>query len=116
MNELEIFTEALRCPDRAQRDAYLDQACGTDVALRGRIAQLLALHESGHPLLDRRPGELIKELEKTTQDADAGPPSPESAAGQLAPFLAPSARPGALGRLGHYDVLAVLGRGGFGIV
>src|SRR5580693_10787444 len=31
-------------------------------------------------------------------------------------FLAPPTRPDALGRLGHYEALQVLGRGGFGIV
>ncbi len=31
-------------------------------------------------------------------------------------FLEPSQRPGALGRIGHYEVQEVLGRGGFGIV
>ena len=30
--------------------------------------------------------------------------------------LTPSNRPGAVGRLGHYDVLALVGRGGMGIV
>ena len=31
-------------------------------------------------------------------------------------FLQPSDKPGSSGKLGHYDVLEVLGHGGFGIV
>jgi formylglycine-generating enzyme required for sulfatase activity len=31
-------------------------------------------------------------------------------------FLVPSSRPGALGRLGHYEILEIIGKGGFGTV
>jgi eukaryotic-like serine/threonine-protein kinase len=118
MNELELFTEALLHSDGAQRAAYLDQACGADAALRERVAKLLALHERSHPLFERRPRELLEALESKTPFVDdtAGAPPVEPAAVQLAPFLAPGQRPGVLGRLGHYDVLEVLGQGGFGIV
>ena len=35
---------------------------------------------------------------------------------QTLSFLEPSTKPGSLGRLAHYEVLEVLGRGGFGTV
>jgi serine/threonine protein kinase len=40
----------------------------------------------------------------------------ESVEAQIQSFLAPPAQPGHLGRLGGYEVLAVVGRGGMGIV
>src|SRR5205814_9521995 len=42
-------------------------------------------------------------------------PGPESAAADLT-FLAPPSGPGSLGRLDHYEVLEVVGRGGTGVV
>src|SRR5262245_15631654 len=41
---------------------------------------------------------------------------PTSAEDQPLPFLRPSGKPGCLGRLGHYDVLELVGRGGMGVV
>jgi WD40 repeat protein len=40
----------------------------------------------------------------------------ESVETQILSFLAPPAQPEHLGRLGHYEVLAIVGRGGMGIV
>src|SRR5688572_15556418 len=52
MNEREIFQGAIDNLDPAQRQAYLDQACGTDAALRARIEALLLSHQSASHFLE----------------------------------------------------------------
>src|SRR4051794_12387900 len=63
----------------------------------------------------------------TPEDTPTGlAPAGEPPAGQAEPpvpvpdkslsFLQPSTQPGSLGRLGHFEVLELLGKGGFGIV
>ncbi len=47
-----------------------------------------------------------------TVDSEPGAGGPDADLG----FLQPSVRPDSLGRLGHYEILQVLGHGGFGIV
>lgn len=115
MNEREVFTEALARPDPVERATFLDAACRGDDTLRGRVEALLARHAEADSPLDRRHSDLLADL--------AAPNSAEitidrltDAAGQLAVLLTRSDRPGALGRVGHYDVLEILGQGGFGIV
>ena len=44
MSEREIFLAALKQPSAGERAAFLDQACGSDVSLRGQIEALLAEH------------------------------------------------------------------------
>lgn len=117
MREDEIFLAALEIPDPAARSTFLDEASGGDPALRARVEGLLRSHEGAGSFL-RLP-------------AVAGPdPSQAATLGQdgemvaghhadlepMLPFLSPSDRADSLGRLGHYEVLEVLGRGGFGIV
>jgi formylglycine-generating enzyme required for sulfatase activity len=72
---------------------------------------------AGAPLLELR--------DQAAGDGRPGPGNANGTADSLSPatdeplslaFLAPATRPEALGRLGHYEVLEVLGQGGFGIV
>jgi hypothetical protein len=45
MNERDVFIAALQKKSRAQRQEYLDEACGGDEALRRDVEALLAAHE-----------------------------------------------------------------------
>jgi hypothetical protein len=108
MTQQDIFTAALQITDADARSDYLAQACGGDADLRRRVEVLLQTHDSAGDFLVRPAVEQL-----------AGAPSPrsdEATENEELGFLQPSSTPGALGRLGHYEVLELLGRGGFGIV
>jgi serine/threonine protein kinase len=108
MTQQDIFTAALEITDPDGRSAYLAQACGGDADLRRRVEILLQTHESAgdflaRPAVEQLAGDSTPRPDEATEDEGLG-------------FLQPASMPGALGRLGHYEVLQVLGRGGFGIV
>src|SRR5262245_3849781 len=100
----DLFFAALQKGSAAERTAYLDQACSGQDALRRRVEALLAAHPQVGQFLERP----VEEPEGVTQLCDA-----EDTAADLS-FLAPSAGPGSLGRLDHYEVLEVVGRRGVG--
>ncbi len=120
MNERTIFFEALDRDDPAERSAFLDQACGGDAALRQRIEALLCCHaNAGDFLASPAPQQLA--LGASTPERNAEPSRHGTQTGQVGgafppDFLAPSQRPGALGRLEHYEILEIVGQGGMGIV
>ncbi|MGV3606580.1 MAG: protein kinase domain-containing protein [Planctomycetaceae bacterium] len=130
MNEREIFEGALEHTEPAKRKAFLDQACGSDLALRERIEALLASHEGDAsrflnvPAPEQlRPGK----GDLVTQDFTP-PPDGERVTvdlnvtqerNKVTPtfsFLGPPSGRGGIGTLGHYEVLQLLGRGAFGLV
>jgi serine/threonine protein kinase len=95
-----LFLTALEKETPAERSAYLDKACEGDAKLRKRIEAMLRAHDQPDPLLDQSAADhLVVEDER-----------------ELSDILEPPTKPGTLGRLGHYEVREVVGRGGMGIV
>jgi serine/threonine protein kinase/regulation of enolase protein 1 (concanavalin A-like superfamily) len=99
MTDREIFLAILDLPDAAARIEYLDSVCSDDPAQRSRIESLLLSHDTADSFLDHPAVARADRHEDDTLD-----------------YLQPSARPDSLGRIGHYEILEVLGKGGFGIV
>jgi hypothetical protein len=98
MNERTIFLNALDEDDAERRRAYLDFACAGNPALRERIEALLRSHEQVDTFLE------VPAIEQILDEE------------QRLAFLVPSTEPGSLGRLDHYEVLEVVGRGSTGMV
>jgi WD40 repeat protein/serine/threonine protein kinase len=87
-----LFAAALEKPTRAERAAYLDGACGDDLALRARLEALLAAHDASGGVLDAPPPVL----------------SPTTAYSPL------TEGPGTV--IGPYKLLQQIGEGGMGVV
>jgi WD40 repeat protein/serine/threonine protein kinase len=101
MNERSIFLAALEKEGPAERQAFLDERCGTDVALRERVGKLLQAHGAVGGILDR-----------PAEDPGIEPGCVGSASTQDATPLAEV--PGTF--IGPYKLLQHLGEGGMGAV
>ncbi|HEY7315713.1 MAG TPA: serine/threonine-protein kinase [Gemmataceae bacterium] len=116
MTEETLFAAALERNTPAERAAFLDEACSGDAPLRQRVEALLRSHEQADFLKTpavQRAAQMVGRAasgEITEAETRGEDPSPSL------DFLAPSEKPDALGRLGHYEILEVIGRGGMGIV
>lgn len=146
MNERELFLSALEIEDPEQRRHHLEERCRDDHELQVRVESLLASHESQSrflnlPIADQlenrsEPSGRISDDQGTetcgvleavggqaesaaggTSRATQAPETDDNlTGGDLFEFLQVSSTPEAIGRLGHYDVIEVIGRGAFGTV
>lgn len=119
MTEEEIFTAALELPVGESHVSFLDKVCGGDADLRRRVEALLAGHFRTSDFLDTP---VMQQLHARQTPLGEDPAQTCASDNERSDhltdlsFLTPSARHDAIGSFGRYEVLQVIGQGGFGIV
>ena len=122
MTERTIFLTAIEIADLTKRVAYLDHACSGNAKLRAQVDALLNSHQQSSQFLETpaSAGNLAVDLTLVSHAPVEGDDDHNSAAStgeaELRKYLRPSTRLGWLGRLAHYEIEEILGRGAFGIV
>ena len=121
MNERDVLLAAIEIDDPARRAAYVEQTCGSDAGLRAQVEELLKTHEQTSHFLETPAAATDSSVDQAIltnpSDTDDAPHSGRlSGEAELRRYLEPATRPGWLGRLAHYEIEEILGRGAFGIV
>lgn len=116
MTDLDLFIAALEKHQPSERDAWLDDVCAGDPDRRRRVGVLLRAHnEASQFLAEPLAGQFSAAGNRTWENRVRREGSAPTELDVLA-LLTPADQPGQLGKLAHYEVLQVVGRGGMGVV
>ena len=119
MNERDIFLAAIEIANADERLAYLDRVCHGNAKLRAEIDELLKNHAEASQFLESPAVAADSAVDQTIQTgASDNGSGAENASDevQFRKYLESATRPGWLGRMAHYEIEEILGRGAFGIV
>lgn len=118
MTEDTILESALALGSLQERHRFLQMICGEDDVLLARLQKRLQeIEQARMPEQSGRNTTAGALPEKTLVISPAEAEASGNAEDTIdTSFLDASSRPGAMGRLGHYEVLKVLGQGAFGTV
>lgn len=112
MTEETIFATALKKGTAAERQAYLEEACAGQPELKAQVEQLLRASAGAESFLEKPAPELAPTITGRTK----GDTDDEERGGVSLACLEPCDVPGRIGKIGAYEVIEVVGRGGMGAV
>ena len=111
-----IFDRALELAAPEDRHSLVEEACANRPDLRDRLTALLHAHEAACDFLETPAADFHQLFEELATPAAETALALGNADDSLLDCLDPPAQAGHLGRLGHYQVLEVIGKGAMGIV
>jgi len=110
-SERQIFSSARRLVGQSRSD-YLLEACGADTDLRQRVVRLLDSLEEETDLLEREYKSVLLNLHGSS---DTRPEDLPFSVEQVTELFEPGCDD-SIGRVSHYEIKELIGRGAFGVV